>query len=103
MCGIALVGSTLGWFVGTSSNYIHNIELLLFPIGGYIIMTLIDKVMKRKSGLLVITYIGSFLFKGSFIDQVKVWKNFGEAILAAVIISFLVGELLKKLVTKYEN
>ena len=66
-------------------------------------MTLIDKVMKRKSGILVITYIGSFLFDGNFGDQVRVWKDFGEAILAAVIISYLVGIFLKRLVAKNEN
>lgn len=103
MCGIALISSTLGWFVSTSSNYIQNIDLILFPIGGYIVMTLIDKVMKKKSGILVITYIGSFLFDGNFGDQVRVWKDFGEAILVAVIISYLVGSLLKRLVIKYEN
>lgn len=103
MIGLGLVCSMLGWTVGMASSYIKNLDLLLFPIGGYISMKLIDNTMRKKSGLMVITYLASFLFRGNFIELIRIWKSYGKAILVSIIISYITEILIKKIGSKNEN
>lgn len=48
MIALSMICSIFGWTVGAVSSYIKNVDLLLFPIGGYITMKLIDNTMKRN-------------------------------------------------------
>ena len=66
-------------------------------------MKLIDNTMKKKSGLIVITYLASFLFRGNFGDLMRIWKSYGEAIFASLIISYITEILIKKIGNKNEN
>ncbi|ACZ07345.1 Uncharacterised protein [Sebaldella termitidis] len=103
MIALSMICSIFGWTVGAVSSYIKNVDLLLFPIGGYITMKLIDNTMKKKSGLIVITYLASFLFRGNFGDLMRIWKSYGEAIFASLIISYITEILIKKIGNKNEN